>query len=208
MHRLHLILVSVLSKSITVQLITTAATACLRDVIPPQQWVNPCMSSGQLLTAGKFSVQILSLVERWNQSLSVPAALVPAPSKAPVLQEPCLVLVSPAFPRSYSLRLFMAEILHGSCLSFSMRTGMFIHLTKTSMNSLPLKGKIQGEKNPGWLWYRIMSIEACIYDRVCSSKSCPRASMLATLWICSLESQQGWFSLPHPKADIFKSHPP
>lgn len=84
-----------------------------------------------------------------KQSLSVPAALVPAPSKAPVLQEPCLVLVSPAFPRSYSVRLFMAEILHGSCLSFSMRTGMFIHLTKTSMNSLPLKGKIHGEKNPG-----------------------------------------------------------
>lgn len=37
MYRLHLILISVLSKSITVQLITTAATALLRGVIPPEQ---------------------------------------------------------------------------------------------------------------------------------------------------------------------------
>ena len=64
MYGLLLILVSTMSKSISVQLITTVAIALLRDIIPPQRQVNPCMSSGQLLTAERFLVQIVNLVER------------------------------------------------------------------------------------------------------------------------------------------------
>lgn len=39
----------------------------LTAIIPPQRQVNPCISAGRLLTAGRFLVQMGNVVERWNQ---------------------------------------------------------------------------------------------------------------------------------------------
>lgn len=220
MHRLCLVLVFQMSKSISVQLITAVAVAILRDIILPRQQIH-ARHQDSFLVQRRFSVQTVNLVERGN-SVTVPSALTPTPSKVFFLQETCILLMPTAFLRSLSWRFFLAKVLYNSCLSLR-RTAMFTHLFRARV-SYPVLWGIQNRSQPEHgtehraviihLWqslqFRTMSSDLNSFSELAAQNPSRADSALLILKqiylsLINLRDRWGWFC-PSPTTDELCKH--